>query len=184
MKKHLLGFFLLSISLFVFNSSYSQTWVEMMKDPDANFYETVDEFEDYWSTRTIEKGKGYKPFRRWQDLMAPRVFPKGDVKQANRAKDEFLAFKQLHPEAFESSGSRAANWTLLGPNGAPAGGGAGRINFVRIHPTNSNILYAGSPAGGLWITTNGGTSWSTNTDQLTVIGCTDIAIDPTNSQVM
>jgi PKD repeat protein len=184
MRKHLLSLFLFSISLFSFNNSYSQTWVEMMKDPDANFYETVNEFEDYWSTRTVEKGKGYKPFRRWQDLMAPRVFPKGDVKQANRAKDEFLAYKQLHPEAFESSGSRAANWTLLGPNGAPAGGGAGRINFVRIHPTNSNILYAGSPAGGLWITTNGGTSWSTNTDQLSVIGCTDIAIDPTNTQVM
>jgi PKD repeat protein len=184
MRKQLLSLFLFTVSIFIFNNSHSQTWVEMMKDPDANFYETVQEFEDYWSTRTIEKGKGYKPFRRWQDFMAPRVYPKGDVKQANRAKEEFQAYKELHPELFDAAGSRAANWTLLGPTGAPSGGGAGRINFVRIHPTNSNILYAGSPAGGLWITTNGGTSWSTNTDQLTVIGCTDVAIDPTNTQVM
>jgi len=184
MRKQLRNLFLLSFSVFSFTFSYSQAWVEKMKDPDANFYETVAEFEDYWSTRTIEKGKGYKPFRRWQELMEPRVFPKGDVKQANRAKDEFLSFKQLNPELFESASSRAANWTLLGPNGNPIGGGAGRINFLRIHPTNSSILYAGSPAGGLWITTNGGTSWTTNTDQLTVIGCTDVAIDPTNTQVM
>ena len=154
----------------------------MRLDPDANFYETVAEFENYWANRTIEKGKGYKPFRRWQDYMAPRVFPKGDVKQAGRAFDEFLIYKQANQELFDNA--RAANWTLLGPNGAPGGGGAGRINFVRIHPTNSNILYAGAPAGGLWISTNGGTSWTTNTDQLSVIGCTDIAIDPTNTQVM
>ncbi|MFN6037513.1 MAG: VPS10 domain-containing protein, partial [Bacteroidota bacterium] len=36
----------------------------------------------------------------------------------------------------------------------------------------------------LWITTNGGTSWTTNTDQLSVIGCSDIAIDPTNPSTL
>jgi photosystem II stability/assembly factor-like uncharacterized protein len=68
--------------------------------------------------------------------------------------------------------------------GAPAGGNAGRINFVRFHPTNTNIIYVGAPVGGLWITTNGGTSWTTNTDQLAVIGCSDIAIDPSNTNIM
>ena len=31
---------------------------------------------------------------------------------------------------------------------------------------------------------NGGNTWTTNTDQLTVIGCSDIAIDPSNPQIM
>ncbi|MEI8136145.1 MAG: T9SS type A sorting domain-containing protein, partial [Bacteroidota bacterium] len=38
--------------------------------------------------------------------------------------------------------------------------------------------------GGLWKSTNGGTSWTTNTDNLGVIGCSDLAIDPTNTSIM
>src|SRR3989338_9013321 len=64
------------------------------------------------------------------------------------------------------------------------GGGAGRLNFVRFDPTNSNTIFVGAPDGGLWKSTNGGTSWTTSTDQLTVIGCTDVAIDPGNTQIM
>ena len=31
---------------------------------------------------------------------------------------------------------------------------------------------------------NGGASWTTNTDFLTVIGCSDVVIDPANSNIM
>ncbi len=182
MKKNLLKVLFAFLGIIIYQFANAQTWVDMMKNPDANFYETQQEFENYWANRPYEKGKGYKQFRRWEDLMAPRVFPKGDVKQANRAKDEFKIYMEQHPDLFDAS--RSSVWQPLGPNGAPAGGGAGRINAVRIHPTTPTTLYACSPAGGLWISTNSGTSWTTNTDQHTVIGCTDIAIDPTNTQVM
>jgi PKD repeat protein/photosystem II stability/assembly factor-like uncharacterized protein len=46
-------------------------------------------------------------------------------------------------------------------------------------------MWVGSPAGGLWKTTNGGTSWTTNTDQLPqTIGCSDLAIDINNPNTM
>ncbi|HYG53316.1 MAG TPA: hypothetical protein VD905_20600, partial [Flavobacteriales bacterium] len=161
----------------------AQDWVTYKQDPNKNFYETVQEFENYWSTHDkTEKGKGYKVFRRWQEYMEPRVYPKGDVKQASRAYEEFQKWLVDHP--IEDLGTRAAAWTPMGPTGAPIGGGAGRVNAVRFDPTNSNIVYACTPAGGLWKTTNSGTSWSTNTDQLSIIGCTDIAIDPTNTNIM
>ncbi|MBM3430441.1 MAG: PKD domain-containing protein, partial [Bacteroidetes bacterium] len=80
--------------------------------------------------------------------------------------------------------STNGNWSIIGPIGKPTGGGAGRLNFIRFDPTNSNTIWVGAPDGGLWKTTNGGTSWTTNTDQLTVIGVSDVAIDPTNTQTM
>ncbi len=160
----------------------AQTWVDMMQDPNANYYETVTEFNNYWAGRTVEKGKGYKAFRRWEEFMGPRVYPKGDVKQAARAYEEFLKYKADNPGLFDSD--RAANWTPLGPYGTPTGGGAGRINAIRFDPTNSNTVYACTPAGGLWKSTNSGTSWTTNTDALSVIGCTDVCIDPTNTNIM
>ena len=42
----------------------------------------------------------------------------------------------------------------------------------------------GSPGGGLWQTTDGGLNWTTNTDNLPVLGVTDILIHPTNTNIM
>src|SRR5258705_13043885 len=79
----------------------------------------------------------------------------------------------------------AANWTLLGPvSSVPTDGGVRRINCIRFDPTNSNIVWAGAPAGGLWKTTNGGNTWTSNTDQLPVLGVSDIAIDANNTSNM
>jgi hypothetical protein len=47
-----------------------------------------------------------------------------------------------------------ATWTSQGPTNV-----SGRIKSLAIHPTNGNIVYAGSADGGVWKTTNGGVSW-------------------------
>lgn len=182
MKKNTLFslFILLIVNSF---SSNGQQWVEMMKDPNVNFYETQAAFNAYWQNRPYERGKGYKQFKRWEHKMAPRVYPSGDVKLASNT---YKNYKQWEDERAAAGIPKSTNgtWTIVGPTGKPTGGGAGRVNFVRFDPINSNIMWAGTPDGGLWKTTNGGTSWTTNTDQLAVIGCSDIAIDPTNTSTM
>jgi PKD repeat protein len=163
--------------------SFSQLWVEMMLDPNTNFYETQQAFTEYWEGKTIEKGKGFKQFKRWEHHMEPRVYPSGDVKLASQTMENY---RQWERDQLAAGIPKSLNgsWAPLGPVGNPTNGGAGRINFIRFDPTNSNTFWVGAPDGGLWKTTNGGTSYTTNTDQLTVIGCSDVAIDPTNTQVM
>jgi len=79
----------------------------------------------------------------------------------------------------------AGNWTDLGPISVSGLAGAGRLNFIRRHPTNPTTLYVGSPSGGLWISIDDGSTWASNTDKLnSVIGCTDVAFDPTNPNIM
>jgi PKD repeat protein len=163
--------------------SFSQLWVEMMLDPNANFYETQEVFNEFWEGKTIEKGKGYKQFKRWEHHMEPRVYPSGDVKLASQAMTNYRQWEEDQMAAGIPKSLNGA-WTAMGPFGNPANGGAGRINFIRFDPTNTNTFWVGAPDGGLWKTTNGGTSYTTNTDQLAVIGCSDVAIDPTNTQIM
>jgi PKD repeat protein len=125
-------------------------------------------------------------YKRWENFMAPRVYPSGDrslVANAPLLYDEFLQSQSTQRNAGPQQ-TMSSTWTAVGPMGAPSGGNAGRLNVIRFHPTNSNIIYACAPAGGLWVSTNGGTSWTTATDQLAVIGCSDLAIDPTNPLVM
>ncbi|MBL7922740.1 MAG: T9SS type A sorting domain-containing protein [Bacteroidia bacterium] len=180
---------------------YAQNWVEMMKDPDVNFYDVQKAFNRYYvkKDRQIERQKrrmskranegvheeeievpGFAQYKRWEWFMAPRVSQNGERFDPATPYREYEKYRQ------QLGTANAGNWTLIGPTTSiPTGGGAGRLNFVRFDPTDPNIIYVGSPAGGLWKSTNGGLNWSTNTDQLSqVIGCTDIAIDPTNTNVM
>ena len=38
-----------------------------------NYFETKSSFENYWENREIGKGKGWKPVKRWQSFMEPRI---------------------------------------------------------------------------------------------------------------
>lgn len=167
------------------NISGESDWVSLMHNPDANFYDIQKAFNEYWKNKNVkEKGKGWKQFKRWEWFMEPRLYPHGDRSVMNRAMAQYL--NTLKSSAKGQSQNKAANWTYIGNTTVPSnGGGAGRINFVRFHPTNANIIFVGAPAGGLWKTTNGGTSWSVlNTDQLASIGCSDLAINPNNPNIM
>lgn len=179
---------LLLISCF---TTFSQKWTEMMTDTNANFYDIVKEFDNYWKDRPYEKGKGYKAFKRWQWFAEPRVFPSGNLKFASRgyALEKYQEFLNENPKLEEtsnnlSSASSVANWTPLGPFGSPAGGGAGRIQVICANPTNTNSFYVGSAAGGFWMTNNGGISYTTTTDQLGSCGVSDIAINSINTNII
>lgn len=154
-----------------------------MRNPAVNFYETQAAFETYWEGKTLEKGKGFKQFKRWENYMMPRVYPSGDVTLPSKTVSNYKQW-EADLAAAGIPKSTTGNWTFVGPTGKPTGGGAGRLNFVRFDPTNTNTIFVGAPDGGLWKTTNGGTSWTTNTDQLSIIGVSDVAIDPTNNQIM
>jgi PKD repeat protein len=175
--------FLFFLALSIYFTAYpQQTWPEMMADPNANMSLVKQNFEQYWLNKDYtQKGKGWKVFKRWEYFWDQRTYPSGNRSIANQAIADYYADIQNNASARSLNG----NWSPLGPTNLPTGGGLGRVNFIRFDPTNSNIVYAGAPAGGLWRSTNGGVGWTVwNTDNLPVIGCTDLAIDPTNTQIM
>ena len=57
---------------------------------------------------------------------------------------------------------------------------SGRISDIAIHPQNNNIWYITAGSGGVWKTTNAGTTWTPIFDKQKVysIGC--VTIDPNN----
>lgn len=182
-------------------TSLAQKWAEDMHDPQGNFYQIQADFEAYWANRnTAERGKGYKAFKRWEHFVEHRVYPSGNLSQLQLTLPNFETFLRQNNQ--QSSGGpgkgtgggqsliASTTWSPNGPFGAMNGSAgsqllkSGRLNFITVDPTNTLNLWVGAPAGGLWSSTNGGVSWTTNTDQLGVIGCSDLAIDPTNTQIM
>src|SRR4051812_44004807 len=120
-------FSLLIVCTFCFSGVKAQKWTEMMRDPNANFYDIVKEFDAYWKDRPVEKGKGYKTFKRWQWFMEPRVYPSGNMKYASRtyALEEFNRYNEERKGKLSTNATinaTTANWTPVGPYGSPTGG--------------------------------------------------------------
>jgi hypothetical protein len=198
MKKLLFSLSLSAVSFFC----GAQSWAEYMSRPDANLYKAQQLFYSYWQGKDVtEKGKGYKAFKRWENFMTPRVYPSGDIALVNQSGKNFQDWLAAYTPPNGGGGGLAgkfnnvnmiasATWTAMGPFGplfGNAGGQllkAGRICFITVNPTNTLNLYIGTPAGGLWRSNDGGTSWTTNTDNFTNCGFSDLCIVPTNTNVM
>src|SRR5215831_5067117 len=71
------------------------------------------------------------------------------------------------------------SWTQLGP-----GNIGGRTRGFVINPGTPSTMYASGVAGGVWRTTNGGSSWAPLTDLIANIAVNSLAMDPANSNII
>jgi len=76
-----------------------------------------------------------------------------------------------------------SNWTPIGPQPTTStyfNLTSGRVVALAVDPCDStgNTIYAGGAQGGLWKTTNGGTSWTPMTDSQLSLASGAIAVDP------
>jgi len=78
-----------------------------------------------------------------------------------------------------SPAAALGTWSWLGP-----GNIGGRTRGLVIHPTTPTTMYAGGVAGGVWKTTNGGSSWAPLNDFLPNLAVTTLAMDPANPNVL
>jgi len=157
-------------------------WVDMMQDPEANFFATQEAFSRYWENRPITKGCGWKVFKRWEYLMMQRIDPDGKIPASDAVSAPYSLYRL-------ETRSTAGNWVSLGPALIPLPGpagyeGLGRLNNIEFHPTNPNTWYVGAPSGGMWMTTDGGLTWETHTDTLPTLGVSAILVDKTNPSVI
>ena len=162
-------------------------WIEMMQDQSINFFQTQRAFNLYWENRKITKGCGYKPFKRWESFWQTRVNESGEFPAPDQ---NLIAYQQFFGSTAKQGPltSIGGSWQELGPIASPTNGttqpnGLGRVNTVAFHQSNANIIFIGAPSGGLWKTTNGGTSWTNLTDGLPSLGVSSIVL-PTNNDTI
>lgn len=180
-KTCILAFVLLSIGAPLF----AQSWVDTA-GTSTNFYSIQRSFNEYWKDRPIEKGRGYKQFKRWEWFWEQRVAPTGEFPNPMQLLMERPVLKDGDKKVDRVLGTAITNpWSSVGPSQSTGGySGIGRINCITVNPTNSNVIWAGTASGGLWKSTNAGSTWSTVTDLLPTLGVGDVAIDPSNTNTM
>ncbi len=84
-----------------------------------------------------------------------------------------------HVKNMPVADNNSANWVLAGPTNIE-----GRITTIAIHPTNPQIVYAGTANGGVWNSTNFCISWTSVFDGQNTSSIGALAIDPNNGDVI
>ena len=183
-------FTILVLILILFSiESNAQNWKKSLKNVEnPTFFEIQNAFNSHFEKnpeKAKQKGSGYKQFKRWEWFWETRVNQDGTFPKNTLTIDEWKKWNAKNLNQSKSNEKSLSDWTFLGPS-TSAGGyeGIGRVNCIAFHPTDINTFWVGTPAGGLWKTTNFGASWTTNTDDLPVLGVSDIAIDYTNPDIM
>ena len=95
--------------------------------------------------------------------------------------------ERLEPRQFLSTSIplNASAWTFMGP--APLASSSptsGRMLDIAAHPTDPNTWYVGTAGGGVWKTTNGGSSWNPLTDDQPIGFIGSVALAPSNPNIL
>ena len=172
-----------------FNSS--APWMSdttISKTNEANINEITNSFNQYWANKDKnKKGSGFKPYMRWENHWRNKVNEEGYLITPQEMWNAWAQKKQAITGKNSSFSLPTSNWQPIGPFSnsiANSTRARGRVNIIEVDPSNPNIIYFGTPAGGLWKSINAGASWIALTDELPQIGVSGIAIDPTNSNTI
>lgn len=110
------------------------------------------------------------------------------------------SYKSVFAQRGQGGPVQNGNWSFLGPSVQPKelnpggkaiptyaegrGNGTGRINFLYQDPSLTNRMFACSPTGGLFVSSNQGISWEpAGTDQLPVSGVSSITVNKQDPDV-
>lgn len=147
------------------------------------FYFTADQtkiltMKDFREWR-IEQKKNKKPNYGYPDkamqwYYEQRAYPLGYIPEGWRQEAmEHIQRENLPVEA------PALSWMQLGP-----GNIGGRVRAIVVHPTNPNLVYIGAVSGGVWRTTDGGSSWAPLKDNMENLAVCSMVMDPTNPNII
>jgi uncharacterized protein (TIGR03437 family) len=81
----------------------------------------------------------------------------------------------------------APQWTQLGPQPTVDNSQlatSGRVTALAVDPRSDNTVYLGASEGGVWKTTNGGTSWTPLTDYEPSLSIGALAVAPANPDIV
>jgi parallel beta-helix repeat protein len=193
MKKLFTLFSLVIAFLFIGIVGFSQQWKKNLPDKkDGNYtlYEYQKAFNDYWAPYKIEEGKyidengvkrkaiGYKQFKRWEQYWEPRVDRKTGEFPSKSSWDiwqEYSSNLNIKSVGGTWVSTGAANVDPI-DGGALQESGTGRLNCAAFDPNDNNHFWVGAPSGGVWETTNAGSTWACLTDQNPILGISVIAL--------
>ena len=138
-----------------------------------------------------DKGSPDNPAARQHWFLSQRAYPLNHIPAGARmrARQQVNAKLQNEAQTIGVQGPLAGtSWVQMGPQPTNTGYAypttSGRVSALAVDPTNSSTVFLGAAEGGVWKTTNGGSTWSPMTDTQATLSIGSIAIAPSNHEII
>ncbi len=159
------------------------TWVQLMYAPNPDPGAVQAAYDAYYATHPFVKNADTQYFKRWKRALGHDLVPKDPAQRSTYEQD-----LRAYLDASEAlAGSRAANWSCIGPvdwdHGSAAKSyapGAAHVYTVEQSLSDGNTLYAGTANAGVWRTTDKGLNWTNVTKGMMVGEVLSVEIHPTD----
>ncbi|HLM01697.1 MAG TPA: hypothetical protein VK400_11630, partial [Pyrinomonadaceae bacterium] len=123
-------------------------------------------------------------------FMFERTFPSGEV--PTDARRRAWASRPVDARLDESSAATTAavpQWQSIGPQATESdipnwGLTSGRINAIAVSPANPQLILIGAATGGIWRSTDGGTTFLPVTDSQVDLSVGSIAFAPSDNSIV
>ncbi len=117
----------------------------------------------------------YKKFKRFEEFWSRKLDENGNL--YNLTPQEVAENYRI---ATKSSNQRSSwvNINQTQPGTSTGYDGMGRATSIAFHPSNANTFIISGAIGGLWLTTNGGNSYTPIGDNLATLAVSDVVFDP------
>jgi photosystem II stability/assembly factor-like uncharacterized protein len=161
------------------STAYSQTQFELVRDELRHRFTKIDTDGQVVPT---------KQFERWQWFWEPRLMPDGSFPTPQMYAREA---QRVNNRKVQDDAQAIPAWKEIGPIAPDLPGrnnvwsGIGRVNTIAASHSNASLLWAGTAQGGIWKSTNGGSTWTPiSVDGLPTFGVSDITIAKSNANVI
>jgi photosystem II stability/assembly factor-like uncharacterized protein len=178
--KHFINLLLI---LFFVSTSWSQDYKDMILKGTYKVQDIQVKAEAHFTKAGKERGKGYKPYKRWEYNALRNMDENGYLKSADFY---FNALENYNKNKNNGTNTLARTtegaWEQLGPtywNGTSGWNpGVGRVTSISIESTNTDHIIVGGASGGVWKTIDGGGTWTVLTDNLSNLRVSALTINP------
>ncbi len=184
MKKIFILGFLIAFSINAFSQQVSlKQKLKGKRNLDEIMTVVNDHYADIESgaiSRTVEPK--HKHWIRWAYYMSMHTDREGNL--VNITEKTNTALQEVR--RFDDNRSSTGNWVFRGPkeiddsNNTESAIGIGRVDRIAFHPTDPDIMYIGTPAGGLFKTVNAGGTWNPISRYLPSTGISGIVVSHNN----
>lgn len=157
---------------------------DIMKTVTA-FYQGTDTVISQLQTGEPERETNMLHWARWALYMSSRTDSKGEIPDITQ---KTISAQIELDKRVTKHNTEGTHWKAVGPQatfyGVYAGRGLGRVDRLAFHPTDPDIMYAGTPSGGLYSTYNGGGNWINISAYLPVLGIAGIVVSHANANTL
>lgn len=179
------NYYILLILLLTMSTSWSQEYRQMIAKGTYTVQEIQQSAEAYFAEVGTERGKGYKPYKRWEYQALQNMDANGMLPTPEFYFNELANYNNYVNQNFGAARTTVGTWEPLGPDywNQTAGWnpGVGRVTSIAVEPANPNHMIVGADTGGVWRSIDGGANWTVLTDNLSTLTVSSLAMHPGNA---